>query len=151
MPAPLPAKLRILHGRGDGKDSSGYEVPLPPAFERVAPTPPDWLDAEGADEWRRVIDDLAPLSLLKNSDRAVLAAHCEAWSRFVAAVKCYRVEGVVKVNPDSGRLGKHAAVAVAEQAAVQMAKLGGLLGLSPVAERGLGSFTPPDSADDPFA
>jgi hypothetical protein len=37
----------------------------------------------------------------------------------------------------------HAAVAVAENAAVQHAKLGGLLGLSPVAERGL-SFTPTD-------
>jgi P27 family predicted phage terminase small subunit len=108
------------------------------------------LDDEGRDEWARVIADLEPLGLLKNSDRAVLAAHCEAWSRFVAAVKRYRAEGVVKVNPDSGRLGKHAAVAVAENAAVQMAKLGGLLGLSPVAERGLGSFAPVDP-DDPFA
>lgn len=95
--------------------------------------------------------DLEPLGLLKASDRAVLVAHCEAWSRFVAAVRCYRAEGVVRINPDSGRLGKHAAVAVAEQAAVQLAKLGGLLGLSPVAERGLGSFNPPDDADDPFA
>ena len=62
----------------------------------------------------------------------------------------YRAEGVTKLNPDSGRTGKHAAVAVAENAAVQLAKLGGLLGLSPVAERGL-SFTPPDDGDDPFA
>ena len=53
---------------------------LPPAFERVAPTAPDWLDGEGRDEWDRVVDDLEPLGLLKNSDRAVLAAHCEAWS-----------------------------------------------------------------------
>jgi phage terminase small subunit len=45
----------------------------------------------------------------------------------------------------------HAAVAVAEQAAVQLARLGGLLGLSPVAERGLGTFHPPYDADDPFA
>ena len=59
-------------------------------------------------------------------------------------MKQYRAEGVTKINPDSGRLGKHAAVAVAEQAAVQMAKLGGLLGLSPVAERKLGSLQPPD-------
>jgi phage terminase small subunit len=57
---------------------------------------------------------------------------------------------VTKLNPDSGRTGKHAAIAVAENAAVQLAKLGGLLGLSPVAERGL-SFTPPDDGDDPFA
>jgi P27 family predicted phage terminase small subunit len=151
MPAPLPPKILLLHGRSPGKDSAGYQVPLPPAFERVPPTAPPWLDDEGRDEWQRVIDDLAPLGLLKNSDRAVLVAHCEAWSRFVAAVKQYRAEGVTKLNPDSGRTGKHAAVAVAENAAVQLAKLGGLLGLSPVAERGLGSFHPPDDADDPFA
>jgi len=41
-------------------------------------------------------------------------------------------------------------VGVAEVAAVQLAKLGGLLGLSPVAERGLGTFTPPDD-DNMFA
>ena len=53
-------------------------------------------------------------------------------------------------QPDAGRLGKHPAVGVAEVAAVQLAKLGGLLGLSPVAERGLGTFTPPDD-DNMFA
>ena len=47
MPAPLPAKLLLLHGRGNGKDSAGKLVPTPPAFERVAPEPPEWLDDEG--------------------------------------------------------------------------------------------------------
>jgi phage terminase small subunit len=99
MPAPLPAKVLLLHGRGNGKDSSGYQVPTPPAFERVAPEPPDFLDDEGRAEWDRVIADLEPLGLLKNSDRGTLVAYCEAWSRFVAAVKQYRSEGVVRVNP----------------------------------------------------
>ena len=98
----------------------------------------------------RVVSDLEPLGLLKNSDRAVLVAHCECWSRYVTAVKQYRVEGVTRINPDSGRLGKHPAVGVAEVAAVQLAKLGGLLGLSPVAERGLGTFTPPDGDGNPY-
>ena len=151
MPAPLPAKALLLHGRSNGKDSSGYQVPTPPAFERVAPEPPDFLDDEGRAEWDRVIADLEPLGLLKNSDRAVLVAHCEAWSRFVIAAKQHHAEGVVRINPDSGRLGKSAAVAVAENAATQMAKLGGMLGLSPVAERGLGSFTPRDDDDNFFA
>ena len=56
-----------------------------------------------------MVADLEPLGLLKNSDRSVLVAHCEAWSRFVAAVREYHREGVVKLNPDSGRTGKHAA------------------------------------------
>lgn len=149
-PAPLPPKLLLLHGRAPGKDAAGYPVPIPPAFERIAPTAPDWLDSDGADEWERVTDDLAPLGLLKNSDRAVLVAHCEAWSRYVTAVKQYRAEGVTLVNPDSGRTGRHPAVAVAEVAAMQMAKLGGLLGLSPVAERGLGTFAPPDDGNNAF-
>ena len=61
----------------------------------------------------------------------------------------YRADGATKV--DSGRTGKHAAVAVAENAAVQLAKLGGLLGLSPVAERNLGTFTAPDDEGDLYA
>ncbi len=55
-------------------------------------------------------------------------------------LKRYRLESVTRVNLDSGRTGKHAAVGVAENAAVQLAKLGGRLGWSPVAERGLGTF-----------
>ena len=75
----------------------------------------------------------------------MLVAHCEAWSRFVAAVMQYRAEGRLR------RTGKHAAVAVAENAAVQLAKLAGLLGLSPVAERNLGTFTAPDDEGDLYA
>ena len=40
-----------------------------------------------------MVADLEPLGLLKNSDRAVLAAHREAWSRFVEAVRVYREQG----------------------------------------------------------
>jgi P27 family predicted phage terminase small subunit len=125
-------------------------VPTPVPFDRVPPTAPDWLDDEGRDEWDRVVSDLEPLGLLKNSDRGVLVAYVEAWSRFAAAVRCYRNEGVVKLNPASGRTDEHPAVAVATEAAAQLAKLGGLLGLSPVAERGL-SFTPTDDDGDIFA
>jgi P27 family predicted phage terminase small subunit len=120
MPAPVPSKVVLLHGRGNGRDSAGYLLPTPPAFERVAPDPPDWLDDEGRQEWARVVADLEPYALLKNSDRGVLVAYVEAWSRFAAAVREYREQGVTRINPDSGRTGKHAAVAVAENAAVQM-------------------------------
>ncbi|BBZ22827.1 phage terminase small subunit P27 family [Mycolicibacter hiberniae] len=151
MPAPLPPKIRLLHGRGNGKDSAGYVVPTPPSFERVAPEPPDWLDDEGRDEWQRVIDDLAPLNLLKNSDRAVLVAHCEAWSRLVAAVKHYHADGLTKTNPDSGRVAKHPSVTTATEAAAQLMKTANQLGLTPVSERGLGTITVRDDDDDPFA
>jgi hypothetical protein len=41
--------------------------------------------------------------------------------------------------------------AVATEAAVPLVKTAGQLGLSPVAERNLGSFTPPSDGDDPYA
>lgn len=41
--------------------------------------------------------------------------------------------------------------AVAQNAATQLSKLGGQLGLSPVAERGLGTITPPDDDPNPYA
>ena len=49
-----------------------FTIPLPPpnsALERTPATAPDWLDAEGRNEWDRVIADLEQLGLLKNSDR----------------------------------------------------------------------------------
>jgi phage terminase small subunit len=57
------------------------------------------------------------------------------------------------VSPPLGRrifVAKHPAVATAEGAAVQLAKLSGLLGLSPVAERHLGTITPRDDDGDCF-
>ena len=54
-PTPRPAKLKLLTGVRPGRDSGGRLVPTPPAFERAAPEPPDWLDSEGSAEWRRIV------------------------------------------------------------------------------------------------
>lgn len=43
MPARKPRELLLLNGRGNGKDSAGYPVPLSPPFKRMAPNPPSRL------------------------------------------------------------------------------------------------------------
>ena len=54
---------------------------------REAPDPPEWLDAEARAGWDRIVPGLEALDILKPEDRAALTVFCEAWSRFVAAVK----------------------------------------------------------------
>lgn len=152
MPAAKPPALKLLSGRGQGKDSAGRPVPTPPKFTREAPEPPEWLDGEALAEWNRVAPDLETLDLLKPADRATLAAYCETWARWVCAVKQYKAEGITVINPDSGRVGKHPAVAIAEAAATQLRAFANDFGLSPAAERNLAMSPKSDgNEDDPFA
>jgi P27 family predicted phage terminase small subunit len=154
MPAPAkPARLKVLNGRGGGKDCAGRPIPIPPKFAREAPEPPEWLDGEALAEWRRIVPDLENLDLLKPADRATLTTYCETWARFVDAVAEYKANGLTLINPDSGRVGKNPAVAIAEAAATQLRAFANDFGLSPAAERTISTTVKPDGgADlDPFA
>jgi P27 family predicted phage terminase small subunit len=98
-----------------------------------------------------VVPGLEALDILKPEDRAALTVFCETWSRFVAAVRLYRAEGIVLVNPDSGRAHKHPAVGVAEVAATQLRAYAAEFGLSPAAEQRIGAVTADDrSSYNPF-
>lgn len=152
MPAPKPAKLLLLHGRGDGKDAAGRPVPTPPNFVREAPTPPSWLSQEARAEWKRVVPELERLDLLKPADRALLVVWVETWSRFVDAVRQYQRDGLTLLNPDSGRTARHPCIGIAETAASQLRTLASEFGLSPAAERRIGTITPAGDDDgDPFS
>ena len=152
MPPAKPAALKLLNGRGPGKDSAGRVVPTPPKFMREAPEAPEWLNGEALVEWNRIVPELEALDLLKSSDRATLAAYCETWSRYISAVREYQRDGVTVINPDSGRIGKHPAVAVAEAAGAQLRSFANDFGLSPAGERNLASTPKVDeNVDDPFA
>ena len=99
----------------------------------------------------RVVPGLEALDILKPEDRAALTVFCETWSRFVAAVKLYRAEGIVLVNPDSGRAHKHPAVGVAEVASAQLRAFAAEFGLTPSTEQRIGAMTADDgSAYNPF-
>ena len=78
-----PTTLKLLKGRGEGRDSGGCPVTHTPKFVREAPHPPEWLDAEARAEWDRVTPGLEALDMLKPEDRAALAAFCETWSRLL--------------------------------------------------------------------
>ncbi|WP_099024705.1 phage terminase small subunit P27 family [Mycolicibacterium palauense] len=145
-PTKRPAALLLLNGRSEGRDSGGRIVEPPPPFKRSAPAPPTWLSREAKAEWRRVIPELQRLDVIKPEDRASLAAYCETWARYVTAVRQYRAEGITLVNPESGRVHRHPAVAIAETAGTQLRAFAAEFGLTPASERNVTKRD--DSRDD---
>lgn len=142
MAARLPATLLLLNGRGDGKDSEGKPVPLPPPFKRAAPNPPTWLSREAKAEWKRVVPGLTRLDLVKPEDRATLAAYCEVWSRWVDAIRDTHRNGLTVRNESTRKDGttsvwwtKNPSVAIAEQAETRLRQYANEFGLTPAGER----------------
>jgi len=145
-----PAALKLIKGRGEGKDSAGRPVNQGPAFKRVPPTAPSWLTTEAKAEWKRVVPGLSRLELLKPEDRAALAAYCEAWATFVAATRVVQKEGLT-INAKQGTL-PHPAVGIARAAGREMRSWAGHFGLTPSTEQALARGPDDGNEDDnPFA
>lgn len=145
-----PAALKLIKGRGEGKDSAGRPVNQGPAFKRLPPAAPSWLTAEAKAEWKRVVPGLTRLDLLKPEDRAALAAYCEAWATFVAATRQVQKEGLT-INAKQGTL-PHPAVGIARAAGREMRSWAGHFGLTPSTEQALARGPDDGNEDDnPFA
>lgn len=144
-----PAALKLIKGRGDGKDTAGRPVNQGPAFKRVPPNPPSWLSREAAAEWKRVVPGLSRLDLLKPEDRAALAAYCEAWATFVQATRVVQQEGLT-IDAKQGTL-PHPAVGIARAAGRELRSWAGHFGLTPSTEQALARGADDGGEDDnPF-
>jgi len=143
---PKPARLKLLNGRGPGKDSAGRPVNEGPKFVRDAPEPPTWLDREAKAEWRRVVPELARLKLLSRMTRASLASYCEAWSAFVEATKIVHEEGVVC----EGRSGQmvHPAFKAQMAASAELRRWAIEYALTPASEQKVKPVEEPDAVSD---
>ncbi|PZH18771.1 phage terminase small subunit P27 family [Streptomyces sp. NTH33] len=154
-----PAGLKLLMGRAEGRDSGGRPVNPGPAFRRIPPKAPTWLSREAAAEWRRVAPGLQRLDLLKEEDRAMLAAYCETWSVFVTATRDVTAKGLtvkqVTTRPDGSTSEKTIAnpsVAIARNAGRELRGFAAQFGLSPSTEQALSRGADDgDEDDNPFA
>ena len=134
-----PAALKLVKGRGNGTDSGGRKVDAPPAFRRIAPDPPEWLSEEAAAEWERVAPGLQRLDLLKEEDRAALAAYCETWAQFVDATRVLQGRtSLTYVSKTTGNPATHPAVTIRATASKELRAWATHFGLTPSAEAGLG-------------
>ncbi|MEM6560029.1 MAG: phage terminase small subunit P27 family [Planctomycetota bacterium] len=141
---PKPTAIKELTGN-PGKRALNKSEPKPAA---KLPACPKHLGDEARKEWRRVTKQLADLNLLTDLDRAVLAAYCQAWGRWVEAETELRKHGPVVKSP-SGYPIQNPYLSIANKAMEQMRKLLPELGLSPSSRSRI--QTPTDAeADDGF-
>jgi P27 family predicted phage terminase small subunit len=145
---PKPAAQREAEG------NPGHRaIPTPIDFGGAGeiPKPPTWLDPNAKKEYKRIVEALADLDLLKATDVAVLASYATAYSRWIAAEKKIADEGtVLTVTGSQGQTKhvKHPALLVSAEAQKQMLRAGSLIGLNPV-DRGRLNASPKQLAN-PF-
>ena len=93
-----PTALRVLQGTARA-DRTPKNEPKP---RPVAPKAPPWLDPVGKRVWRANAPVLERLGLLTEADGNAFGAFCEAFARYLAAVKRLRTavkDGATELRP----------------------------------------------------
>jgi P27 family predicted phage terminase small subunit len=148
---PIPAGLKILQGRGNGRDSGGRPVATPPVLERGLPDPPDWLPADVRVMWDWIAPQIDELGAIKPQDGLILATLCEIAATYAAAVADVYKNGQVLANPKTGMPHKNPALAVAETARRDLLRYAREFAITPLAESLLAKLPRDDDDDNEFA
>lgn len=150
MPAAKPAALKLITGRGNGKDAAGRPIKTPPGFKRIPPEKPANLGPEGSLLWDRVVEELPRLELLKEMDGTALAMACHTVDRWASAVRMRLRKGMT-VQTSQGR-GIAPWVKIEEQAAREYRTWCNEFGLTPAGEMKLATLGKDDDGggEDPF-
>lgn len=143
-----PLKLKLLKGRGEGRDSGGRKLVEAPRFLRLPPTKPADLSDLASDHWDLIVDELQRLEILKPIDAGSLVMLCEIWARWKTAQSIIEKEGLT-IETSQG-VGRHPAVAIAEVAERSYRSAAAEFGLSPASESKLASKGPSGDDDNPF-
>lgn len=147
MPAkPRPSNLRLIEGRGNGKDSGGREVKPQLGWVRLPPVPPAWLDGEAKRMWDDVVAELSRLELLKPIDQGALTAYCLTWQRLCDASAIVARTGLV-LDTEKGPV-KNPAVLIVEAASKELRAWSNEFGLTPSSEGKLGATKNADGDED---
>lgn len=91
-----PTHLKIIEGNR-GRRPLNRDEPEP---EKIAPEPPDFLNADAKTEWDRVVPILLNMEVLTVADRPTLVGYCKAWARFVEAERQLEVEPMQFKSPN---------------------------------------------------
>ena len=142
-PAPLPTRLKLLHGEVR-KSRINRAEPKP---REKAPARPRGMGREAAAVWSRVMREQAPGVILA-ADTDALTLYCEAVARYQAASKALQKDGRMVV-PGRGGMVKNPLHQIVRDTADQVRQFARELGLTPSARTGLhlGDAKP---AEDPL-
>jgi P27 family predicted phage terminase small subunit len=118
---PKPANLLVISGSGSGSPKPANSIPTCPAH--LSPT--------GKAEWKRLASEMHRLGIISQLDRAVLAAYCQAYGRWVEAERKLK-ETPTLIKLPSGYIQPSPWLGIANKSQELMHKFLGELGLSPV-------------------
>jgi P27 family predicted phage terminase small subunit len=129
---PKPTALKELAGN-PGK----RRLPNEPTYDNRKPTCPTHLSDEGKAEWKRIVNTLHESGVLKWTDRATLAAYCEAYGRWVQAERLVRKSGLL-IKTSNDNVIQNPAVGVANKAMADMVRYASEFGMTPASRATLG-------------
>lgn len=128
----IPNKIMELRG---GTRHTHEKPRVEPDLPNKIPECPSHLNDKARAEWNRVVEILRGIGLITELDRATLAAHCEAYSRWAEAVTRVNEEGMVTIQGGIPKANPY--IKICREAYDQMIKTGSLFGMSPSARASL--------------
>ncbi|PVE25797.1 phage terminase small subunit P27 family [Microvirga sp. KLBC 81] len=123
---PKPTRLKLIEGNPGKRPLNPHEPQVP----TKAPTCPSHLNPTAKAEWKRLASDLHRLGILTEMDRAVLAAYCQAYGRWVEAERKLK-ETPLLIKLPSGYIQQSPWLAIANKQLELMHKYLAEFGLSP--------------------
>ena len=141
-PAPKPTAWRRAEGNR-GKRAWNHDEPIPP--EGIPDCPPH-LNEAGREEWYRLVDALVEMRVVTIVDRAVLAAYCQAYGRWVEAEEKLK-ETPVLIRTPSGYVQQSPWLTISNRQMELMGRYMAELGLTPASRSRI--VTLRDAASDP--
>jgi P27 family predicted phage terminase small subunit len=142
MNPPVPTKLKLLRGNPSKRPINKNEPKPPP----LVPNCPSHIRGPARREWKRLVDELAPLGLATTLDRNALAMLCDAFGRWVAASDEVRRSGMVLRSPQGFPI-QSPYCALANKAWQQMQQMLGEFGMTPSSRSRL-TMPQPDEPDE---
>lgn len=143
-PPRKPSAWRRAEGNR-GKRAWNHAEPVPP--EGVPDCPPH-LGEEARAEWYRLVDTLVEMGVVSVIDRAVLAAYCQAWGRWVEAEEKLR-ETPLLIRTPSGYVQQSPWLSVANRQMELMGRYMAEIGLTPAARSRIVVQGTPQTAEPP--
>jgi P27 family predicted phage terminase small subunit len=110
------------------------------------PHPPVLLKGDALREWRRITRLLADVGLIAKLDRAIIAAYCQAWSRWIECERMLETTGLI-VKAPNGYPMYSPYLSASNKALDQVRQLSEQIGLTGSARSRIKASSPPGDLD----
>ena len=142
-PAPMPTKLKVLHGETRPARLNRSE-PVP---RSTRPRMPLDMSPAAIAVWRRVLREMGATGVITSADADVFRAYCESVARYAYAAKLLETSGPL-VRGQKGELVKNPIAQLVRDNALLVRALARELGLTPSARSGLRTEGERDLGDE---